>query len=99
VVTVDADTPCEWVEINGLGQVIGKPFTGTAGDLRAHLLRATPEATVSEPHDVAVYVRAHFDKVPSTEITLSTPWGGQRWIARPPSTVPAPRRHAWLLRR
>ncbi|HEY6798917.1 MAG TPA: hypothetical protein VI248_29910 [Kineosporiaceae bacterium] len=73
----------EWVQLDGFGMITGKPFRGTAAELRAHLLADQPDGAVQGPVLTPVYIRSLVAKVPCPLITLTTPWGTTRWIPRP----------------
>jgi hypothetical protein len=75
--------PLEWVQLDGFGRVTDQPFHGTAGELRAHLLKGLPDGVVQGPRLTDVYIRSLVATVNCPLVTLTTPWGSTRWIPRP----------------
>lgn len=77
----------EWVELDQWGRHSGKSFTGTLDELHTHLTASGPHCKVTWEGRAQVLlsrVDTHVVvRVPTTLVTLTTPWGKNRWIPRP----------------
>lgn len=79
----------EWVQLDRFGMVAGSAFHGTGTALATHLQQLVPEGSVAVSSQARVYVRLLVDTVTCPLVTLTTPWGAQRWIPKPPRRRPS----------
>ncbi len=75
----------EWIELDVWARATGNTLLGDLDEMTRHLANLSPDGKVDhEVRELVVRLDSHLlEKITTSVVTLTTPWGRYRWIPRP----------------